>query len=391
MNKKDVLKLIGIATLASSSGALAQSPDWTYAEASYLSSEFDEDLLSDIEPEGFELKGSYAFTDNWFVQGAYNDQDDDVSVPGFPDVNVEFSSFNIGGGYAHPLSENTHIYGRAAFESWDFEVDDFDEDDQGYSAAAGIRAVVWEGLELNAEVGYIDVGDFFDGEGFFEIGGIYTLDMGLANASPGSKEPCLKKRAPEGALIRYRFSCFNLEVVDHSTVVERTVEAKRRKLAVGIAYTRCRTRVVIRRFVGDVVGTNDQGQAQVFPAVANFGVHGPVGVVGIAQGKVFPVEPLVRPVVAQQEAPVVEQVGTGDRVTRLRQALFQLIDPGVINDGRIEALHGSIRVVVGQVDVGDTGAPVDAVGTDHINTFRLRIEVVHEEAEVADVGRSRHT
>ncbi len=176
---KDVMKLLAIAALASSSGALAQSPDWTYAEVSYLSSEFDEDLLSDVEPEGFELKGSYAFTDNWFVQGAYSEQDDDIGVPGFGDIDVEFSNFNIGGGYAHKLYEQTDIYGRVAFESWDVEIDNFDEDDQGYSVAAGIRSVVWEGLELNAEVGYIDVGDFFDGEGFFEIGGIYTLDMGL--------------------------------------------------------------------------------------------------------------------------------------------------------------------------------------------------------------------
>lgn len=176
---KDVLKIIAITALAAPAGALADAPDWKYVEGSYLSSEFDEDLLSDIEPDGFGIKGSWLFEENWFVQGTYEDQDDNVNVPGFGGVDVEFSNFNIGGGYRHSLQENTDIYGRLSFESWDIEVDNFDEDDQGYSAAAGIRSVVWEGLELNAEVGYIDVGDFFDGEGFWSVGGIYNLPMGL--------------------------------------------------------------------------------------------------------------------------------------------------------------------------------------------------------------------
>jgi hypothetical protein len=175
----DLLKLIAIAALASAPGALADSPDWKYVEGSYLTSEFDDNDADDVEPDGFGIKGSWLFEENWFVQGSYEDQEDDINVPGFGSFDVEFSNFNIGGGYRYGLQENTDIYGRVSFESWDIEVGPFDEDDQGYSAAAGIRSVIWEGLEVNAEGGYIDVGDFFDGEGFWNVGAIYNLPMGL--------------------------------------------------------------------------------------------------------------------------------------------------------------------------------------------------------------------
>ncbi len=171
--KKNLLKVCVIAAAVSSAGAMAESPNWTYIDASYVSSD-----LGDAEPEGFEIRGSYEINDMFFIDGSYTDQDDDINTA-IGDFDFEFSNFDLGVGAKYGLSETTDVYGRVAWQSWDIETDLDDDDDNGYSAAVGIRSVVWQGLELNAEAGYIDVGDFFDGEGFFEVGGIYNLANGL--------------------------------------------------------------------------------------------------------------------------------------------------------------------------------------------------------------------
>lgn len=171
--KNDLLKVCVIAAAVSSAGAMAESPNWTYIDASYVSSD-----LNDAEPEGFEIRGSYEINDMFFVDGSYTDQDDDIDAAD-GDFDFELSNFDLGVGAKYGLSETTDVYGRLAWQNWDIETDLFDDDENGYSAAVGIRSVVWQGLELNAEAGYIDVGDFIDGEGFFEVGGIYNLANGL--------------------------------------------------------------------------------------------------------------------------------------------------------------------------------------------------------------------
>ncbi len=171
--KNNLLKVCVIAAAVSSAAATAESPNWTYIDASYVSSD-----LNDVEPEGFEIRGSYEINNLFFVDGSYTDQDDDIDTA-FGDFDFELSNFDLGVGAKYGLSETTDIYGRLAWQNWDIETDFDDEDENGYSAAAGIRSLVWQGLELNAEAGYIDVGDFIDGEFFFEVGGIYNFANGL--------------------------------------------------------------------------------------------------------------------------------------------------------------------------------------------------------------------
>ena len=171
--KNNLLKVCVIAAAVSSAAARAESPSWTYIDASYVSSD-----LNAAEPEGLELRGSYKINDLFFVDGSYTDQDDDISTA-FGDVDIELSNFDLGVGARYGLSETTDVYGRVAWQNWDIETDFDDEDENGYSAAVGVRSLVWEGLELNAEAGYIDVGDFIDGEFFFEVGGIYNLANGF--------------------------------------------------------------------------------------------------------------------------------------------------------------------------------------------------------------------
>ena len=170
-------KLLAAAVMAASVPAFAESPDWSYVEASYLSSEID-GLGDELEPEGFEIKGSWLVSEHLFVDGAYSSQEDDINTI-LGDIDLELDVYNLGVGARFPVAASTDLYGRVSYENWKLELDSFDEDENGYGIAAGVRSVVLEGLELNAEVGYLDVGDAVDGEERWKVGGIYSFDNGI--------------------------------------------------------------------------------------------------------------------------------------------------------------------------------------------------------------------
>lgn len=193
-------KLIGLALVAPilSLPALAETtPDWTYIEVSYVdtddfkldasnSSTVAEDFEGDIE--GLEVEGSWLFHDWAYGRVSYSNQNEDFI---FSDLELKVRSVGLGGVWQ--LNETTDLYAEVSFEKWDAESFTFtsdpnggfgvatavDLDDNGYRLAGGARAIVWRGLELNVEAGYLDVGDVVDGEGFFELGAIYTFNNGF--------------------------------------------------------------------------------------------------------------------------------------------------------------------------------------------------------------------
>ena len=90
---------------------------------------------------------------------------------------MDILSLGVGGIWS--IHESTDLYGNINFEDWDFQGFNTEADDTGYRAGIGIRSVVWRGLELNGETGYLDVGDVVDGEDYFELGGICTFGNGV--------------------------------------------------------------------------------------------------------------------------------------------------------------------------------------------------------------------
>ncbi len=177
--KPSTASLFFTLTIAPVSSALADSPDWTYVEASYLDSELDANAGGDVKPDGWELAGAWQFTDWAYVLGSYSTQEDNVESFLGGDVDLDIDALSLGIGGIWSLNGSTDLYGNINYEDWNLEVDSSDNDEYGYSVAAGIRSVVWQGLELNAEVGYIDVDDVFDGEYTFRLGGIYSFRNGI--------------------------------------------------------------------------------------------------------------------------------------------------------------------------------------------------------------------
>ena len=149
-------------------------------EASYLDSELDANAGSDVEPDGWELAGAWQLNDWAYVLGSYSTQeDDDVESIFGGEVDVEIDALSLGIGSIWRITVNTHLYGNLSYEDWNLEIDSFDNDESGYSVAAGVRSVIWQGLELKAEVGYKDVGDVIDGKTTFRLGGIYSFRNGV--------------------------------------------------------------------------------------------------------------------------------------------------------------------------------------------------------------------
>lgn len=183
----------------------AESPSWTYIEASYLEAEFDDDITEsqtyDVgEPDGFEVAGSIALTKHFFADIHYAEAEDEDRLPGTItsvlnytniDVECDVERVRFGIGYNWAVAGTTDLYGHLGYEDWTIEVTagtirDFgdvklDADDDGVIATVGLRSVLFEYLELHGEVGYSDVfaevsyelGAYLIFAGHISLGGAY--------------------------------------------------------------------------------------------------------------------------------------------------------------------------------------------------------------------------
>ncbi len=186
--------IISIPTLA------ADGPDWNYVEGGYISTDID-NLGSDLD--GWEVAASWNVWDWVYVHGSYFDQQEDTLL-NF-DVDIDLEVMSLGGGAIWRFTEVAHLYGEVSYEDWSLEANDpadIEVDESGYRAAVGGRAVVWRGLELNAEVGYFDVDDIADGEGYFRVGAMYKFWRGFSIG--GSFEEIDEVQSWRGTL-RYAF------------------------------------------------------------------------------------------------------------------------------------------------------------------------------------------
>lgn len=181
--------------------AHADSPSWTYLEASYVAAEVDaleevsDEIGADIsEPDGFEIGGAFAVADFVYLDFQYSDLSDDgrVDVAVFDGFGVQIVGVNVdleverieaGVGMSWSVADSTDLYGHLGYEDWtitfeasaragDIRVSAKDEiDDNGVTAAIGVRSVVVQNLEIQGEIGYSDVFE----EATFLAGIYYTF------------------------------------------------------------------------------------------------------------------------------------------------------------------------------------------------------------------------
>lgn len=183
-----MFKLRTLAALVSAALApittLADQPNWDFVEISYVSSEgsgFD-----DVEPDGYEIAGSFAPTDWAFLDLRYLDEDGSTNINligGRARLELTRERFSAGGGVAFEIFEATDLYGRLAYEEWTLDAtvkaggesvsDDVNE--EGYSTGIGFRSVLLQALEFRGEISYFDVDNILDKEYGYVLGAYYTF------------------------------------------------------------------------------------------------------------------------------------------------------------------------------------------------------------------------
>lgn len=206
--------LIGSALLLPVATFAAEGISYTFVEGDYIIQDIDGNEEGDIfdnfvddfdDGDGYGFHGSFAFSSNFFVFGGYTSTDSEytfVSDEGLliPD-NEDVKTLKLGLGFFTPLSNNLDLVIRGAYMDVDFGSYNFgatDDDDinsggdledairdlnddssDGYFADAGVRAQVFNWLELGGGLRYTDIdsGDdvAFFGNALFEI----TENMGI--------------------------------------------------------------------------------------------------------------------------------------------------------------------------------------------------------------------
>lgn len=191
--------------------AAADDVSYTYLEASYLVQDIDmfedpgliDGFTDDInDGDGFQIEGSIGFAQNFFAFASYSSTESDfryynnsTGVAYLSDQKLK--TFELGLGYALPLSNTVDLVARAAYLDIDYgdfrfgqDDNEFDSDEvadsisdsfndlgddasDGYLVDAGIRSQVMPWLEVGAGARYqdLDMGDDFTvfGNALFEI------------------------------------------------------------------------------------------------------------------------------------------------------------------------------------------------------------------------------
>lgn len=202
---------LGIGTIAAPGAVLAtEGLSYTYAQLDYIVRdvdvfEDDEDFIEDFDDgNGYALKGSFAFTDNFFIFGELSETESDVTFASenvFPiPAQQDVTQIKAGAGMSLEIAERTDFVGRVAYTDIDFgdftdfrpggiDQDDFDLGDlgddssDGFFVDAGVRSQLLENLEGGIGVRYADIEDIDDttlfGNLMFELTDNWSIDLNV--------------------------------------------------------------------------------------------------------------------------------------------------------------------------------------------------------------------
>jgi len=141
----------------------AEGLSYNYVEGGYVATDTDNG-----DADGWGINGSGAIAENFHVFGGYSGQEtDDRTIGPLRLDGVDVDQWRFGLGYNHPVANNTDLLARVAYEN--YEVDGIDEDQDGYSAEVGVRSALAQNFEGYAMAGYED-GDRFDGDFYGRVG-----------------------------------------------------------------------------------------------------------------------------------------------------------------------------------------------------------------------------
>jgi hypothetical protein len=154
--------LMATLPIASQAGTM----DYTYAELGYVDTENDE---FDIDGDGFALRGSVAFHENFFAFASYQDLSFDNDVDG--------TGFEVGIGGRWPLNEKIDLVGRAGIVKAEIEVGRNDFDDDGFLVGARLRSALAPKFEVEGGFDYVDLDEAGDDTSVVLEGRYFFLDQ----------------------------------------------------------------------------------------------------------------------------------------------------------------------------------------------------------------------
>jgi hypothetical protein len=147
--------LSGLLLAAAPLAALAEGMSYSYVNLAYVDTDFDGVGQS---ADGFGLRGSIGFAENWLAFGEY-------SAQSVQDVDIDTMTVGFGGHYG--IAENIDLVGRLGWTQVDFSVPGLgDIDDDGYLIDAGLRGRAGEAVELEGGLRYTDYSDGGDDTAF---------------------------------------------------------------------------------------------------------------------------------------------------------------------------------------------------------------------------------
>jgi len=153
----------GLMLAAAPLAALAEGMSYSYVDAAYV----DTDIDGAPSADGFGLRGSVGFAENYFVFGEYTDQ----SAGG-----ADLTTYGVGLGGHYRIAENLDLVGRLGWIKAEIDAGFFGEaDDDGYLLDFGLRGRVGAAVELEGGVRYTDFSDGGDSTGLF-VGGRFHFN-----------------------------------------------------------------------------------------------------------------------------------------------------------------------------------------------------------------------
>ncbi|HKX59953.1 MAG TPA: outer membrane beta-barrel protein [Steroidobacteraceae bacterium] len=153
----------GLMLAAAPLAALAEDMSYSYIDLAYVDTDID-----GVGPslDGFGLRGSIGFAENWFAFGEFAAQ----SVSG-----VDLDTYTVGLGGHYGVADNLDLFGRLGWTKVEISSGPIDIDDDGYLIDAGLRGRVGDAVELEGGVRYTDFSDGGDATGLF-VGGRFHFN-----------------------------------------------------------------------------------------------------------------------------------------------------------------------------------------------------------------------
>lgn len=148
-----------ISSLVLGAPALAETPNWNYAEAGWQRIDIDESGI-DADADGFGIGGAFELADSWHILASYQTADFDFGI--------DFDQLTIGGGYHTAITDTTEFVADLSYVRVEASAGGSSADDDGLAGRIGLRSMLTDQFEL---AGFITQTELDDSGGDTAIGG----------------------------------------------------------------------------------------------------------------------------------------------------------------------------------------------------------------------------